>query len=73
MAHHMHAKRVMADPGSPTLERARELIEALDAMRRESETIRGQIEDAMRQDRPFWPERRRRPRGLTRPSGTPAP
>jgi hypothetical protein len=59
----------MADD-PPATDRARELIEQLESMRRESEKIRGRIEEAMRQDRPFWPERRRKPRGFVYPPET---
>src|SRR2546422_135316 len=65
-AHESH----MADDWSLT-DRARELIEQLEAMRWESETIRGRIEEAMRQDRSFWPDRRRTPRGLAAPDKPP--
>jgi len=64
----------MTDDEALPADRARELIEQLDTMRRESETIRARIEDAMHreQERPFWPERRRAPRGLTGPPAAPA-
>lgn len=47
----------MSDRKSFSPENAQELISQLDAVRRQSESIRGRIEDGLRR-RPFWPDRR---------------
>ena len=51
----------MADRQPPDWEEIRGLIQRVDEVCRESELIRDRAEEAMRH-RPFWPDRRRRPR-----------